>query len=178
MSRRIAAATREQAQVAHGGVVADRADDLRSPRPDDPLGGRHRRSPTPSAARNEVERTSRQIENGRYAIEVLSDEAAAAGFYGELASRAPTRTGSAGLDAADQCSSAPSSGRSGCCCTVQGWADGAGFDQTTCPLSNHKAGTDILLVRRVRTCLAAVSAARPRQRRRLHPGRRSALPNR
>src|SRR5688500_15810047 len=37
-----------------------------------------------SAARNEVERTSRQIENGRYASELLSEDLRLAGFYGEL----------------------------------------------------------------------------------------------
>ena len=34
-----------------------------------------------SAARNEVEKTSRQIENGRYASEVLSEDLRLAGFY-------------------------------------------------------------------------------------------------
>ena len=37
-----------------------------------------------SAARNEVERTSRQIENGRYASELLTEDLRLAGFYGEL----------------------------------------------------------------------------------------------
>src|SRR5688500_5613631 len=37
-----------------------------------------------SAARSEVERTSRQIENGRYAAELLSEDLRLAGFYGEL----------------------------------------------------------------------------------------------
>ncbi|MEP7070444.1 MAG: hypothetical protein ABI789_14440, partial [Usitatibacter sp.] len=37
-----------------------------------------------SAARNELERTSRQIENGRFAMELLSDDLRVAGFYGEL----------------------------------------------------------------------------------------------
>jgi type IV pilus assembly protein PilW len=34
-----------------------------------------------SAARNEVERTSRQIENGRYASELLSEDLRLAGFF-------------------------------------------------------------------------------------------------
>src|SRR5712691_6457768 len=37
-----------------------------------------------SAARNELERSSRQIENGRYALELLSSDLRMAGFYGEL----------------------------------------------------------------------------------------------
>ena len=37
-----------------------------------------------SAARSELERTSRQIENGRYAIQLLADDFRVAGFYGEF----------------------------------------------------------------------------------------------
>jgi type IV pilus assembly protein PilW len=35
-------------------------------------------------ARNEIERTNRQIENGRYAIQLLRDDIQLAGFFGEL----------------------------------------------------------------------------------------------
>lgn len=35
-------------------------------------------------ARNEIERTNRQIENGRYASQLLRDDVQLAGFYGEL----------------------------------------------------------------------------------------------
>ena len=37
-----------------------------------------------SAARNEVERTSRQIENGRYAVDLISTDLRLAGFFGEF----------------------------------------------------------------------------------------------
>jgi len=107
-----------------------------------------------SAARNEVERTSRQIENGRYAIEVLSDELRVAGFYGELNVAAVSAPGSMPTD---QCSVAVANFQDWIRLHVQGWAGGTGFDQTTCALENHKSGTDILLVRRARTCIAGSS---------------------
>ena len=37
-----------------------------------------------SSARGELERSSRQIENGRYAVELLSDDLRVAGYYGEV----------------------------------------------------------------------------------------------
>ena len=37
-----------------------------------------------SASRNEIDRTSRQIENGRYASELITEDLRLAGFYGEL----------------------------------------------------------------------------------------------
>jgi type IV pilus assembly protein PilW len=107
-----------------------------------------------SAARNEVERTSRQIENGRYAVEVLSDELRLAGFYGEL--DVGTVADPASMPG-DQCSVAATDWQSWIKLHVQGWASGTGFDQTTCALQNHKAGTDILLVRRARACIAGTS---------------------
>jgi len=113
-----------------------------------------------SAARNEVERTSRQIENGRYAIEVLSDELRLAGFFGELNVAGVSAPGAMPTN---QCSVTTTDWQdtagqlSWIRLHVQGWANGTGFDQTTCALQNHKAGTDILLVRRVRTCAAGSS---------------------
>lgn len=107
-----------------------------------------------SAARNEVERTSRQIENGRYAIEVLSDELRLAGFFGELDVASVSAPGSM---PANQCSVSATDWQNWIRLHVQGFANGTGFDQTTCALQNHKANTDILLVRRARTCIAGSS---------------------
>ena len=41
-----------------------------------------------SRTREELERTSRQIENGRYAVDLLSEDLRLAGFYGELSVQA------------------------------------------------------------------------------------------
>ena len=51
-----------------------------------------------SANRHEIERTSRQIENGRYAIDILRNEIHLAGFYAELLQAGATYT------AVDPCS--------------------------------------------------------------------------
>lgn len=111
-----------------------------------------------SAARNEVERTSRQIENGRYAVEVLSDELRLAGFYGELdIKNANPPAPVPGAMPADQCSLTAANWQEWMQLHVQGFANGTGFNQTTCALENHKSNTDILLVRRVRTCIAGSS---------------------
>jgi len=45
-----------------------------------------------SSTRNEIERTSRQIENGRYAVEALRSELALAGFYAEMQTTGTTWT--------------------------------------------------------------------------------------
>ena len=104
-----------------------------------------------SAARNEIERTSRQIENGRYAIELISDDLRLAGFYGELNIGSVTVPGAL---PADQCSLDTDNWNAWIPLHVQGFDNGTGFSQTTCALTNHKANTDILLVRRTRTCYA------------------------
>lgn len=105
-----------------------------------------------SAARNEVERTSRQIENGRYAIEVLSDDLRLAGFFGEFnAGLAPAP---AALPA-DACSLSATDWNAWLPFHVLGF-DTAGFTSTNCTLANFKPGTDVLVVRRARTCAAGV----------------------
>lgn len=106
-----------------------------------------------SAARNEVERTSRQIENGRYAAELLTDDLRMAGFYGEYA---PT--------ALDIAATTPAMPTNPCSLTAADWAtwmplhiqgfDATSFSSSDCPLTNYVSGTDVLVVRRARTCIA------------------------
>jgi type IV pilus assembly protein PilW len=110
-----------------------------------------------SSARNEVERTSRQIENGRYAVEVIADDLRLAGFYGELNVGSLTAPA---LLPTDQCSLTASDWNAWIPLHVQGFDNGTGFDKITtaaCALADQKADTDILLIRRARTCLAGVS---------------------
>jgi len=112
-----------------------------------------------SAARSEVERTSRQIENGRYAVEVLSDDLRLAGFYG-------------GLDLVNSNPgiAAPGSLTDPCLvpATTDEWMQPLHFHVqgyaapnittipditgTTCNLPSLKPGSDVLVVRRVQTC--------------------------
>jgi type IV pilus assembly protein PilW len=106
-----------------------------------------------SAARNEVERTSRQIENGRYASELLTEDLRLAGFYGELNVPAVPVPGAL---PGDPCSLTPSEWRAWIPIHVQGYDD-AGFVSANCTLPNLRANTDVLVVRRARACAAGAS---------------------
>lgn len=104
-----------------------------------------------SVARNEIERMSRQIENGRYAIELLSEDLRHAGFYGELNVTDLPAVGALTDAEHDPCSLDPTH-----------WAKAMnlhvrGFDASNGGLGclaghNYKAGTDVIVIRRVRTC--------------------------
>lgn len=107
-----------------------------------------------SAARNEVERTSRQIENGRYASELLIEDLRMAGFYGEL------NVGSVaapGVLPADPCSLTVADWNAWVPVHIQGYDNGAGLAATTCVLGNLKPNTDVIVIRRARTCAAGVA---------------------
>ncbi len=104
-----------------------------------------------SSARGELERSSRQIENGRYAVELLSDDLRVAGFFGEF--NVATLAAPALLP--DPCSTVPADWEAAMPIHVQGYDAGAGVPG--CIPADMKAGTDILVVRRVRTCIAGVA---------------------
>lgn len=106
-----------------------------------------------SAARNEVERTSRQIENGRYASELLSEDLRLAGFYGEL--NAASVTAPTALPG-DPCSLTVADWNSWIPVHVQAYDD-AGFASANCALTNLKPNTDVLVVRRARACVAGTA---------------------
>ena len=98
-----------------------------------------------SQARVETERTSEQIENGRYAMQMLTDDLRNAGYLGEFDPRPlPTPTSKPNACATDLASL-----RSAMPIAVQGYDDG-----TNAPpcLSDVKPGTDVLVVRRASTC--------------------------
>jgi type IV pilus assembly protein PilW len=109
-----------------------------------------------SAARNEVERTSRQIENGRYASELLTEDIRLAGFYGELA--IPTTPPDSTLYPwpYDPCSPTRDDWVAWIPVHLQGF-DESGFTSANCALTNRKANTDVLVVRRVRACAAGMA---------------------
>jgi len=106
-----------------------------------------------SAARNEVERTSRQIENGRYAVDLISTDLRLAGFFGEF--NAAQGSAPAALPA-DACSLAVTDWNAWLPFHLLGY-DGAGFTSPNCTIANLKAGADVLVVRRARTCAAGVA---------------------
>lgn len=110
-----------------------------------------------SAARSEVERTSRQIENGRYAAELLSEDLRLAGFYGEFNAASVAAPGAV---PANPCSIAAADWRAWIPMHLQGFDD-AGFASADCTLTNLKADTDVLVVRRARACTAGVAGCDP-----------------
>jgi len=115
-----------------------------------------------SDARRELERTSRQLENGRFAVDAIQDDLRLAGFFGELnvTSISATTVPAAAVPTAvpDPCSTTTSDWHQALHVHIQGYTAGAGAP-TSCLISglNILAGTDILVVRRARTCAAGVS---------------------
>lgn len=112
-----------------------------------------------SEARRELERTSRQLENGRFAIDLLSDDLRLAGFVGELnvaslsAGTVPATAVPAALP--DPCSVDAGDWNSAIHLHLQGYYTGTGAPTACLPAGlNILAGTDILVVRRARTCFA------------------------
>ena len=103
-----------------------------------------------SSARAELERTSRQIENGRYAVQLVADDLRVAGFYGEL------NVGAMPVPAVlpDPCSVDPAVWNAAVPLHVQGYDDGSGAP--ACLPINVKPGSDVFVVRRVKTCEAGV----------------------
>lgn len=108
-----------------------------------------------SQTRDELEKSSRQIENGRYAMQILHDDIEHAGFFGKFfnlpappgALPDPCSTTSAPLDAAMPL-------------PIQGYNNALPTASFTCKLdgvtsannaANYLAGTDILVIRRVDT---------------------------
>lgn len=98
-----------------------------------------------SRARNEIDRASQQTENGRYALQLLSDDIRNAGYLAELnASTIPTpvvKPNACATDVATLNTAMP--------VALQGYDNGAGAPACVADL---RAGTDILVVRRASTC--------------------------
>lgn len=110
-----------------------------------------------SAARTEMERSSRQIENGRFAIELLAEDIRMAGFYGELnVASLPLPTDPLLLDAA--CTTDPGTWANLVSFHLMGFDDG--LDLPPC-MPAIKAGTDVLVVRRTATCFVGAPECSP-----------------
>jgi type IV pilus assembly protein PilW len=114
-----------------------------------------------SRTRDELERASQQIENGRYAMQALSDDLRLAGFWAQFNIRAaapPTP-----LSMPDPCIPAGTPAnlialRDAMPLHIQGYDDAnaatpAAITALTCPISDWKTGTDVVAVRRVSTCI-------------------------
>jgi type IV pilus assembly protein PilW len=107
---------------------------------------------TSMRARNEVQRANQQIENGRYAMQVLSEELQLAGFY---AGFNPGTPGSV----PDPCTlpdvNNAGSVRDHLGTHVQGYDNGVGISSAcNSALTDRRANTDVLVIRRLNSCLA------------------------
>ena len=107
-----------------------------------------------SQTRDEMEKSSRQIENGRYAMQILHDDIEHAGFYGYYLP--PAATGSL----PDPCSTTTSILDAAMSLPIQGYNNVLPTASFTCTLdgasssnnaNNYLAGTDILVIRRADT---------------------------
>jgi type IV pilus assembly protein PilW len=111
-----------------------------------------------SRSRTDIERASRQIENGRYALQVLSDDIRLAGFYGEFNPNilnAYYGTFSSSTPDQDACSTDPTLWLKYTAIPFYGFDNG--LHAPTCMPSNLKANTDIIVIRRVSACEAGVA---------------------
>ena len=95
-------------------------------------------------ARGEIEKTNRQLENGRYAMDLLSEDLRLAGFYGEFDPNRLTPP----VSIPDPCATAVNTLSTDLPVAVQGYDNSTSL---TC-LSDVKSGTDVVVVRRASTC--------------------------
>lgn len=111
-----------------------------------------------SSTQGELEKSSRQIENGRYAIQLLNEDVQMAGYYGEFSNVAGLSVPSA---LPDPCAVVVANIDAALAFPVQGYdspATTSGLLSCIDPL-NHVDGTDILVVRSVETATLSIAAA-------------------
>lgn len=108
-----------------------------------------------SQTRDELEKSSRQIENGRYAMQILHDDIEHAGFYGKYFNLTPPQG-----TLSDPCSMNTNILDQSMPLHIQGYNNALPTASFTCALDgvssasnslNYLAGTDLLVIRRVDT---------------------------
>ncbi|MBI3284599.1 MAG: PilW family protein [Burkholderiales bacterium] len=107
-----------------------------------------------SRARNELELANQQVENGRYAMQLLSDDLRNAGFLAEF-NPFPLTTPTL---KPDPCATDSTSLKAALPIAVQGYDMGA--DAPAC-LSEIRPNTDILVIRRTSTCAVGTTGCDP-----------------
>lgn len=107
-----------------------------------------------SRARTEIERANRQIENGRHALQLLSDDVRLAGYYAEFDPSALTSPGTL----PDPCVTGLIALRDALLLHVQGYDNASTIPSC---LSDVKPNTDILVIRRTSTCEAGFGDCDP-----------------
>jgi len=105
-----------------------------------------------SNSRREMERTDRQIENGRYAMQLMNDDIALAGYWGEFNPNLVSLPASiANGTSGDPCTTDNANLKLAVPLHIQGYD--LGGSAPTC-VSDVKSNTDIVVVRRLSTCVA------------------------
>lgn len=104
-----------------------------------------------SASRREVEASADVVENGRYALDLLTRELSQAGFYGTLATPTGATNAPCSTDIADWQSSLT--------VHVMGWNSGPAASDPDPGCLNRKAGTDAIMVQRAATCFVGETNA-------------------
>jgi type IV pilus assembly protein PilW len=109
-----------------------------------------------SRTRAEMEKTSQQIENGRYATQLLAEDIRMAGFYGEL--NPTTAVVATPTAAPDACATDVTSLSAAIALPIQGYDNGSGLSAACLTtLADRKSGTDVIVVRRASSCIAGAS---------------------
>ena len=116
-----------------------------------------------SRSRTEIERANEQIENGRFALQILIDDLEMAGFYStfdiDLALTAPTTPMTVPAAKPAPCTPANTAAnlallRAALPLHIQGYDGMAALTaELDICIDNYKPGTDIVLVRRTATCV-------------------------
>lgn len=116
-----------------------------------------------SRSRAELERSSRQIENGRYALDRIAEDLRHAGYYSEYFDLPQSGAGFPGTTAAAvPCSTDVTTLPNGMPLAIQAYDGGASVpsDLSTClDAGDYEAGTDILVIRRASTSSIAKTDA-------------------
>jgi type IV pilus assembly protein PilW len=99
-----------------------------------------------SNARTELDQTMQQVENGRYATQLLASELRHAGYYGE-----GSYSGSAPAGPIDPCATTAADLRAALPLAVQGYSQEAASPIPCLDDANFSPGTDILIIRRAQT---------------------------
>jgi len=108
-----------------------------------------------SAHRAELEKSSRQIENGRYAMQILSDDLRHAGYYGEY-----YEFGAVPATLPNPCSTTLADLPPALPLSVQGYDAPSSLPTALATCigdANHVDGTDVLVVRRTSTVVSGAS---------------------
>lgn len=109
-----------------------------------------------SSTQAELEKSSRQIENGRYAMQLLNEDIRMAGYYGEFWNVAGLTVPSA---LPDPCLTTVAALEPAMAFPIQGYDSPSAGLASCLDNANHVAGTDILVVRRADATTVEKTAA-------------------